>query len=167
MNPKMTNPYLLPGENVPTDFISGDVHKAGSRTARVVYSANASIMITTRTPGYHSRASAHEGDELDYVMDGEMWLFIDKTGFKVKAGDFVRIPGGEMHWAWVIGDKPCTMLHVHTPPFIGNPGAADMAVGMVTDEEKKKGYAVAKDIFDHDFPMDEVEKAVLGASYPK
>lgn len=164
MNAKMANPYLLPAENVPTDHIAGDVHKAGSRTAKVVYTPKASIMITTRSPGYHSRASAHEGDELDYVLSGEMWLFIGRTGFKVKAGDFVRIPGGEMHWAWVNGDKPCTMLHVHTPPFIGNPGAAEMAVGIVTPEEAKQGYPIAKDIFDHDFPMDEVERAVMGAS---
>ena len=164
MNPKMENPYLLRAENVPTEFISGDVHKAGSRTAQVVYSPQASIMITTRSPGYHSRASAHEGDELDYITAGEMWLFIGRTGFKVKAGDFVRIPGGEMHWAWVTGDEPCTMLHVHTPPFIGNPGAANMAVGMLTAEEAKKGFAIAKDIFDHDFPMEEVEREAMAAS---
>lgn len=162
MNPKMTNPYLLPAENVPMETISGAVHRNGSRTARVVYSPQASIMITTRSPGYHSRASAHEGDELDYVMEGEMWLFIGETGFKVKAGDFVRIPGGEMHWAVVPDDQTCTMLHVHTPPFVGNPKAQDMAVAMVTDEEAKKGFPIAKDIFDHDFPMEEVERRYLG-----
>ena len=108
------------------------------------------------------RLSVIDGDELDYVTDGEMWLFIGKTGFKVKAGDFVRIPGGEMHWAWVTGDKPCTMLHVHTPPFIGNPKAKDMAVGILTNEEIKNGFPIAKDIFDHNFPVEEVERAVLG-----
>jgi len=164
MNAKMENPYLLRAENVPTDVISGNVYKAGSRTAQVVYSPKASIMVTTRSPGYHSRASAHEGDELDYVTAGEMWLFIGKTGFKVKAGDFVRIPGGEMHWAWVTGNEPCTMIHVHTPPFIGNPGAANTAVGMLTAAEAQSGFQVAKDIFDDNYPLDEVEQSVMGGS---
>jgi mannose-6-phosphate isomerase-like protein (cupin superfamily) len=164
MNAKMENPYLLRAENVPTDVISGNVYKAGSRTAQVVYTTKASIMVTTRSPGYHSRASAHEGDELDYVTAGEMWLFIGKTGFKIKAGDFVRIPGGEMHWAWVTGNESCTMIHVHTPPFIGNPGAANTAVGMLTAAEIQNGFQVAKDIFDDNFPMDEVERSVMGES---
>lgn len=162
MRAKLENPYLLRAENVPEDHIAGDVYKAGSRTARVVYSPNASIMITTRSPGYHSRASAHEGDELDYVTDGEMWLFIGRTGFIVRAGDFVRIPGGAMHWAWVTSDKPCTMVHVHTPPFIGNEGAADTAVGMLTDAEVTKGHPIAKDIFDHTLDTEAVERAVMG-----
>lgn len=162
MTAKLENPYLLRAENVPTDVIGGDVYKAGTRSAQVVYSPQASIMVTTRSPGYHSRCSAHEGDELDYVVSGEMWLFIGRTGFKVKAGDFVRIPGGEMHWAWVTSDQPCTMIHVHTPPFIGNEGAAEMAVGMVTDEERRRGFPIAKDIFDHGFPTEEVERAVMG-----
>jgi len=156
------NPYLLRAANVPVDEISGDVYKAGSRTARVVYSPECSIMVTTRSPGYHSRASAHEGDELDYCLAGEMWIFVEETGFLVKPGDFVRIPGGKMHWAKITGDQPCTMIHVHTPPFIGNPGAELVAAGMLTAEEALKGVAAARDIFDHDFPMDEIEKRVIG-----
>lgn len=158
------NPYLLRAEDVPTDVIGGDVYKAGTRSAQVVYSPNASIMVTTRSPGYHSRASAHEGDELDYVLSGEMWLFIGETGFKVKAGDFVRIPGGAMHWARVISDQPCTMIHVHTPPFVGNPGAQDKAVAMITEAEKAKGFPIARDIFDHELPTAEIERRVLAAA---
>ncbi len=164
MQAKLENPYLLRAENVPLDHITGDVYKAGWRDARVVYSPNASIMITTRSPGYHSRASAHEGDELDYVTEGEMWLFIEDTGFIVRAGDFVRIPGGKMHWAWNNSDKPCTMVHIHTPPFIGNPGAADTAVGMLTEAEVRNGFPIAKDVFDHELDTEAVERRVMGAA---
>ena len=165
MKATMENPYLLSAENVPVDEISGAVYKAGSRSAQVVYSPQASIMVTTRHPGYHSRASCHEGDELDYVVSGEMWLFVGDTGFKVKAGDFVRVPDGEVHWARVTGGTPCTMIHVHTPPFVGNPGAQDTAVGMLTAAEIADGFPIAKDIFTEDFPMDEIEKRVMGSAY--
>lgn len=165
MKAQLANPYLLPAENVPEDHISGDVYKAGSRSAQVVYSPQASIMVTTRHPGYHSRASCHEGDELDYVVSGEMWLFVGESGFKVRAGDFVRIPGGAVHWAKVTGDEPCTMIHVHTPPFVGNPGAQDTAVGILSEEEVANGFPIAKDIFTHDFPMDDIERKAMGDEY--
>lgn len=165
MNEKMDNPYLLRAENVPVDHISGDVYKAGTRSSQVVYSPRASIMVTTRYPGYHSRASCHEGDELDYIVSGEMWLFIGDTGFKVRAGDFVRIPGGEVHWARVTDSEPCTMIHVHTPPFVGNPGALETAAGIVTDRELADGFPIARDIFTEDFPMEEIERRVMGSEY--
>jgi mannose-6-phosphate isomerase-like protein (cupin superfamily) len=149
---------LVKADEVVTDHIGGDVYKAGSRTARVVYSPAASIMVTTRTPGYHSRASAHEGDELDYCMSGEMLIFVGDKGYKVCAGDFIRIRGKAMHWALVTGDEPCTMMHVHTPPFVGNPKAADTAVAALFDGERKGEFPIAKDIFDHDFPTTEVER---------
>ncbi|HEY4069886.1 MAG TPA: cupin domain-containing protein [Burkholderiaceae bacterium] len=154
---------LVKAADVVTDEISGDVYKAGSRTARVVYSPHASIMVTTRTPGYHSRASAHEGDELDYCVSGEMLIFVGDKGYQVCAGDFIRIRGGAMHWALVSGDTPCTMMHVHTPPFVGNAGAADTAFAALFGGERKGEFPIAKDIFDHDFPTDGVEKAYFAA----
>jgi len=156
--------YLLKAKDVPTDNISGDVYKSGSRSAKVVYSPHASIMVTTRTPGYHSRASAHEGDELDYCVSGEMWLFVENEGCLVQAGDFVRIPGGAQHWAIVLGDQPSTMIHVHTPPFIGNEGAQGTAVGMLWEGEELGKFPIARDIFDHGFPTAEVEKRVFAAA---
>jgi mannose-6-phosphate isomerase-like protein (cupin superfamily) len=149
---------LIKAHEVPEDNITGDVYKAGSRTAKVVYSPVASIMLTTRTPGYHSRASAHEGDELDYCVSGEMLIFVGKKGFKVCAGDFIRIRGGAQHWALVEGTEPCTMIHVHTPPFVGNPKAADSALAALFPGERKGEFPIAKDIFDPDFPTDEVER---------
>lgn len=149
--------------NVPIDDIGGDVYKAGSRTARVVYSPCASIMVTTRTPGYHSHASAHEGDELDYCLQGEMLIFVGLKAYKVEAGDFIRIRGGAMHWALVTGDKPCSMVHVHTPPFVGNPGASEMAVAALFAGERVGEFPIAKDIFDPDFPTEEVERKYFAA----
>jgi quercetin dioxygenase-like cupin family protein len=156
------NPYLLKADEVETDVISGAVHKGGSRSAKVVYSPVASVMVTTRQPGYHSRASAHEGDELDYCLSGEMWLFIEQEGFKISAGDFVRIPGGAQHWAIVRADQgPCTMIHVHTPPYVGNPGAKNTARSILFKGEEPGSFPVAKDIFDREFPMEEIERRVF------
>jgi hypothetical protein len=57
------------------------------------------------------------------------------------------------------------MIHVHTPPFVGNPGALETAVGILTDEELAEGFPIAKDIFVPDFPMEEVERKVMGSEY--
>jgi hypothetical protein len=54
---------------------------------------------------------------------------------------------------------------VHTPPFVGNPGARDTAVGILSEEEVANGFPVAKDVFTHDFPMDEIERKVMGDEY--
>ena len=76
----------------------------------MAYGNDSSIMIATRPPGFHSKPHYHDSEQLNYVADGEMWIFIDKEGFPLKKGDFFRIPRNAVHWSWNRSDKPCTFF---------------------------------------------------------
>lgn len=126
---------------VPAKYLSG-----GSIGANIVYGLDSSMMIATRQPGYHSRPHAHDAEQLNYVIDGELYVFVDDEGFLAKRGDLFRIPRNATHWSWVQGDRPCILLESHAPPLVGDPGVLDSAVALIGDDEPRDGIvAVASD----------------------
>ena len=63
------------------------------------YGNECSLMIATRKPGYHTKPHQHESEQINYVLDGEIWFFVKDKGFHCKKGDFHRIPANTIHWA--------------------------------------------------------------------
>lgn len=106
----------------------------GSMTARKGYGNECSLMIATRKPGYHTKPHQHESEQINYVMDGEIWFFVEDKGFYCKKGDFQRIPANTIHWAWNRSDKDCTVAEAHAPALVGG-GAGDYAVALFDDGE--------------------------------
>lgn len=90
---------------------------AGAMSTKVVHGNECSIVIATREAGYHSRPHYHESEQLNYVLDGEMWVFIEEDGFLAHAGDFFRVPANAVHWAYNRSDEPVTSFQVHSPPL--------------------------------------------------
>jgi len=64
-------------------------------------------------------------------MEGEIWFFINKEGFRCRKGDIVRIPRKAVHWTWVRSASGCTMLETHTPSLTGDPALRPGAIAMV------------------------------------
>ncbi len=100
--------------------------RGGAMKTLFVYGNEANLMIATRLAGYHSKPHRHQPEQLNYVTEGELWVFIDEEGYCLKKGDFLRIPGNKLHWAWNRGEVPCTMIQVHAPVL-----APDDRVGTV------------------------------------
>jgi gentisate 1,2-dioxygenase len=73
------------------------------------------MMVATRAPGYHSNPHRHDAEQINYVLDGEVWVFMESESFLMKKGDFSRIPRNALHWAWNRSDKPCTLVEAHAP----------------------------------------------------
>jgi len=122
---------------VPARHLAG-----GAVTAKIAYGKDASLMVATREPGYHSKPHLHDCEQLNYVLAGELYVFIDDTGFLVRAGDVFRVPRNAVHWSWVQGTTPCVLLEVHAPGLIGDPGIAEAAVALI-DEREGRGDIVA------------------------
>lgn len=78
-------------------------------TTQMAYGNDSSIMVATRPPGFHSKPHYHDSEQLNYVADGEMWIFIGEEGFPLKKGDFFRIPRNAVHWSWNRSDRPCIL----------------------------------------------------------
>ena len=107
----------------------------GSMVVRKAYGNECSLMIATRAPGYHTKPHAHLSEQINYVMEGEIWFFVKDQGFHCKKGDFQRIPANTIHWAWNRSDKNATVAEAHAPGLIGG-HAGESAIGLFDDGEK-------------------------------
>ncbi len=89
--------------------------RGGSMSTKMVYGNDCNMMLATRAPGYHSNPHRHDCEQINYVLEGEVWVFLENDAFLMKKGDFSRIPRNALHWAWNRGDKDCVLIEVHAP----------------------------------------------------
>jgi quercetin dioxygenase-like cupin family protein len=141
---------------VPVKFLSG-----GSIGAQIAYGLNSSIMVATRQPQYHSKPHAHDSEQLNYVLEGELYVFVEDGGFLVKKGDVFRIPRNAIHWSWVQGTTPCVLLEVHTPPLIGDPGVTNTARALLGDDEDRGAIVAVSSEWPANFDRDATERNVM------
>jgi len=111
---------------VPAKYLS-----SGSVGAKIAYGADMSLLVATRQPGYHSKPHAHDCEQLNYVLEGELYVFVEDDGFLARKGDVFRIPRNAAHWSWVQGSSACVLLEAHAPPLIGDPGVIDTAAALI------------------------------------
>ncbi len=110
------------------------VQGVGSMVVRKAYGNEASLMIATRFPGYHSRPHQHESEQINYVLEGEIWFFVEEKGFLCRKGDFQRIPASTIHWAWNRSSGDALVAEAHAPALIGGAGG-EGAVGLFDEGE--------------------------------
>jgi hypothetical protein len=56
----------------------------------------------------------HDCEQLNYVLDGEVWVFVITT-VPDEGRRFLRIPRNVLHWVWNRSDKPVTLVECHAP----------------------------------------------------
>lgn len=122
---------------------------SGALSTKFVYGENVNLMIATRTADYHSRPHIHDSEQLNYVLDGQIWVFVEDKGNLYKEGDFFRIPKNLLHWSWVKSDRPCTLIEAHSPVL--DPSMRKGTVGLFSDNEKPvinsvPSFSVEKDV---------------------
>jgi quercetin dioxygenase-like cupin family protein len=149
-------------KDVPDTVLVSATHlSGGSIGAKIVYGTDASMIVATRQPGYHSKPHLHAAEQLNYVLAGELYVFIDRDGFLVKEGDLFRVPRNAVHWSWVQGTKPCVLLEMHAPPLIGDPGVADTAVALMDGADKVADVVRVGSEWPSDIDQATVERRVM------
>ncbi len=119
-----------------------------------VYGNEVSLMYATRPPGYHSFPHTHDAEQLNYCLDGEIWIVVEEEACLLKKGDFSRVPRGKIHWAWNRSDKPVTLLEAHTPPLIAFPDAPEREqyfVGLFAEGEESDVKARVANVFHEEY----------------
>ncbi len=131
-----------------------------------VYGNNGSLAVISRTPGYHSYPHVHHCEQLNYCIDGEVWIFVDTEGLLMKKGDFSRVPSGALHWAWNRSDQPCTLVESHVPQMGFEPERQQNLVGLYAEGEEPKIDGTAHLIFEDDFQehASKVEEVIFGSA---
>ena len=140
---------------VPAKYLSG-----GSIGAQIAYGENMSLLIATRQPGYHSKPHKHDAEQLNYVLDGELYVFVDDDGFLARTGDIFRIPRNAVHWSWVQGTRSCVLLEAHAPALVGDPGVIETAVSLI-ERNAPADFVAVKSEWPTAFDCTPTEKRVL------
>lgn len=137
---------------------------AGAMSTKVVHGNECSIVMATREAGYHSRPHYHESEQLNYVLEGEMWVFIEEDGFIAKAGDFFRVPANAIHWAYNRSAHAVTSFQVHAPPLEPQ---RDAAHGLFAEGEEPAVRGNSRNIAVDDEKYRLVEERALVAADEK
>jgi quercetin dioxygenase-like cupin family protein len=65
-------------------------------------------------PGGHAGRHTHPGDEISYVVDGELELMIEgQPPVRLKPGDGISVPAGRVHDARNLGSTPAHLIGVY------------------------------------------------------
>ena len=78
-----------------------------------------SSVITHEPPGYRSEPITHEGEEMEFVLEGTVTSELDGRTVVLQAGDSVHHPSTMRHCLWNHTDKPAVMLWVGTMDLFG------------------------------------------------
>lgn len=106
------------------------------KTTQRIYGMDTSLLFADRDPGYHTHPHRHDCEQLNYILSGEIWFFVEDKAWRCRAGDIMRIPRGKVHWAWVRGNENSAVIESHAPPLPGNgPEARAAAAGLLAADE--------------------------------
>jgi quercetin dioxygenase-like cupin family protein len=134
-----TFPYAVSSKDVPAADMAPppgmQTGHGGALRAQMVFGTDTSIMIADRETGYHSKPHYHDAEQMNYVVAGSIWFFIEDQGYKAVQGDIVRIPRNATHWAWVRDPGGCTLFETHTPPLTGDAKMRAAAVSLLAPGE--------------------------------
>ncbi len=76
-------------------------------------------VIIHEPPGYRSEPIAHEGEEIYFILDGELTVEISGVETVLAAGDSIHFPSTKIHSTWNHTDQPTTILHTGTMDVFG------------------------------------------------
>jgi quercetin dioxygenase-like cupin family protein len=133
-----------------------------------VYGNEVSFMYAIRKGGYHSFPHSHDAEQINFCLEGELWIFVDEDGFLLKKGDFHRVPRNAIHWAWNRTDQDIILLEAHTPPLISfpnNPEAEALYVGLFDEKETPNLVGKAANLFKEEYR--EHQKRVEARLFPE
>src|ERR1700675_5076484 len=101
-----------------------------------VYGTETSIMFAERGSGYHTRPHMHDCEQMNYIVSGNIYFFVDGRGYQCGPGDVMRIPRNKVHWAWNRGAETAVVFESHSPPLRDRGGDAVALLGPDDDAAK-------------------------------
>jgi mannose-6-phosphate isomerase-like protein (cupin superfamily) len=122
-----------------------------------VYGMETSLLFADRDPGYHTNPHRHDCEQMNYIVSGEIWFFVEDKAYRCGAGDIMRIPRNSLHWAWVRGSEACSVIETHSPPLPGNGEARNSAVPLLAPDETLPANRAAQNARVH-MDSDEVHR---------
>ncbi|MEI2298340.1 helix-turn-helix domain-containing protein [Ensifer sp. MJa1] len=76
-----------------------------------------SSFVITIPPGHRSEVFSHEGEELVYMLEGEILFGLDGDDTMLSAGDGLHFRGIQPHYWWNRTDRPVRLIWTGTLPL--------------------------------------------------
>ena len=134
-------------ENVPErKRVQSGATGEGSMVVKKAYGNECNLMIATRGSGYHTKPHVHDCEQINYVLEGDIWFFVEERGFHCQKGEFQRVPASKIHWAWNNSERDAVVAEVHAPALIGG-RAGEGAVPLFDEGEVPKIKVPAENKF--------------------
>jgi len=133
--------------------------------ARILHGSDSSIMIAERGSGYHTEPHKHDCEQINYIMSGEMWFFVEKDAYRCLPGDVMRIPPNAVHWAWNRGSEPVTILECHAPRVTADNQHNDRIASLLGPQEDSSKMKTVTNVYVPyvQAEIDEIEKKAIAA----
>lgn len=100
---------------------------------KVAHGKTMNLMYAVRDQEYHSPPHIHKAEQLNYCLEGKIWMFVEDKAYLMEPGDFSRIPAMAVHWSKV-EEGPCVVIESHSPPLTKNMDSNE-AVGLFEEDE--------------------------------
>lgn len=127
-----------------------DAAAPGALFTKQVFGLSSSMMIARRSAGYHSQPHVHDCEQLNYIADGSITIYIGDEAYDLGTGDFLRVPPNEVHYAWNRSDADCLLFEVHTPGLDILP--ADAVVELLADGESRDAIVKVPNLWLDELP---------------
>jgi len=72
--------------------------------------------VTHMLPGTRTDKFSHRGEEIKYVVKGEVVYHVGKEKYVLQKGDMLYHPSSETHWSENKGSKEAIIVTISTPP---------------------------------------------------
>jgi quercetin dioxygenase-like cupin family protein len=118
--PLIINRAKLPNFYAQEDPSYAEAADSARIDMRLAYGARVSLAVAVAQPRYHPAPQIHATEQLNYVAEGEIWIYIDGTAYHLKEGDAIRVPKMKPHWMWNKSDAACTFYESNCPPLAGD-----------------------------------------------
>jgi quercetin dioxygenase-like cupin family protein len=129
----LSNYYALTGREY------ADAADSARIDMRMAFGVSVSLGVATCAPGYHPAPQIHASEQINYVAQGELWMFVDGAAYHLKEGDAIRVPKMKPHWMWNRSNAPCTFYESNCPPLAGDAGVASSRGALFDDAQAQAG----------------------------
>ncbi|HTK01569.1 MAG TPA: cupin domain-containing protein [Bordetella sp.] len=136
--PQIINRADLPNYYAAENPSLADAADSARIDMRMAHGSKVSLAVAVCQPGYHPAPQIHASEQLNYVAEGEIWIYIDGDAYHLREGDAIRVPKMKPHWMWNRSDAPCTFYESNCPPLAGDPQGA--ASGLFDGDAPQQSY---------------------------
>lgn len=116
----------------------------GRMEIRSVYGKDLKLGVYERED-YQTAPHVHTAEQINYILEGQVWWFVEDEGFLLSPGDFHRVPSDAVHWAKT-ETTPIKMIEAHAPPLAIGPNAEGLYADDETPEPNETSENIAVDV---------------------